>query len=105
MKRLKPTGRPTGSSKFPHKAVAPESLVGLATMKQKHLLRKLGLKVVKGLTKAQASEMIGKGLEGLREAARARGKASATQNTATGFSCTHDMPHEDDYYDGEGWDD
>lgn len=91
---------------FPYKEVPAAGLKGNATEKQKQLLRKLGLKVVKGLTKAQASEMIGKGLEGLREAARARGKAAAeeTQSRGHGFSCTHDMPSEDDYYDGDYWD-
>lgn len=86
---------------FPYKAVPAAGLKGNATEKQKLTLRRFGLKVRKGLTKAEASQMIGKHLEGLREAARARGKAAATDNRATGFSCTHDMPPDDEsYYDG-----
>lgn len=92
---------------FPYKAVPAAGLKGNATEKQKLTLRRFGLKVRKGLTKAEASQMIGKHLEGLREAARARSRAFSAPldvrilEAGEGFSCTHDMPPDDEsYYDG-----
>jgi hypothetical protein len=92
-------------------------LKGMATVKQLNLLRQFGVDTNRNFTKQAASDLITKLLEEKRSSNRGSrfsypksmplegtpreilgfaGELSA--GLRSGFSCTHDSPDEDDYY-------